>query len=76
VLLIYLWAGVLAFGAVALALMDDVPVVLWTTGAGLLIAVIATAVPRERRRRAQARPPVPPQPPQQSPPRPAPGRVR
>jgi UDP-GlcNAc:undecaprenyl-phosphate/decaprenyl-phosphate GlcNAc-1-phosphate transferase len=52
VLLIYLWAGVLAFGAVALALIDDVPVVLWTTGAGLLVAVIATVVPRERRRAA------------------------
>jgi UDP-GlcNAc:undecaprenyl-phosphate/decaprenyl-phosphate GlcNAc-1-phosphate transferase len=59
VLLIYLWAGVLAFGAVALALIDDVSLVLWTSGAGLLIAVIATVVPRERRRaaaRAAARP--------------------
>jgi UDP-GlcNAc:undecaprenyl-phosphate GlcNAc-1-phosphate transferase len=53
VLLIYLWAGVLAFGAVALALIDDPAVVLWTTGIGLLVAVIASAVPRERRRRAQ-----------------------
>ncbi|MHA6617168.1 glycosyltransferase family 4 protein [Pseudonocardia sp. DLS-67] len=50
VLLIYLWAGVLAFGAVALALLDDVTVAAWTTGLGLLVAVIATAVPRERRR--------------------------
>ncbi len=52
VLLIYLWASVVAFGAVALALIDDPPVVLWTTGGGLLVAVIATFVPRERRRRA------------------------
>jgi UDP-GlcNAc:undecaprenyl-phosphate/decaprenyl-phosphate GlcNAc-1-phosphate transferase len=52
VLLIYLWAGVLAFGAVALALLDDPTLVLWTTGIGLLVAVIASAVPRERRRRA------------------------
>jgi UDP-GlcNAc:undecaprenyl-phosphate GlcNAc-1-phosphate transferase len=50
VLLIYLWAAVLAFGAVALALIDDLSVVLWTTGFGLLVAVIASAVPRERRR--------------------------
>jgi UDP-GlcNAc:undecaprenyl-phosphate GlcNAc-1-phosphate transferase len=68
VLLIYLWAGVLAFGAVALALIDDPTVVLWTTGAGLLVAVIASAVPRERRRKAQP-------PPQAQPPRPAPGRA-
>jgi UDP-GlcNAc:undecaprenyl-phosphate/decaprenyl-phosphate GlcNAc-1-phosphate transferase len=51
VLLIYLWAAVFAFGAVALALIDDLPVVLWTTGFGLLVAVIASAVPRERRRK-------------------------
>jgi UDP-GlcNAc:undecaprenyl-phosphate/decaprenyl-phosphate GlcNAc-1-phosphate transferase len=69
VLLIYLWAGVLAFGAVALALVDDVAVVLWTTGAGLVVAVIATAVPRERRRKTQ-------QPTSGTPPRPAPGPVR
>jgi UDP-GlcNAc:undecaprenyl-phosphate GlcNAc-1-phosphate transferase len=52
VLLIYLWAAVLAFGAVALALIDDLSLVLWTTGFGLLVAVLATAVPRERRRGA------------------------
>jgi UDP-GlcNAc:undecaprenyl-phosphate GlcNAc-1-phosphate transferase len=74
VLLIYLWAGVLAFGAVALALIDDPAVVLWTTGIGLLVAVIASAVPRERRRRAQRtgqrtgqQPAVPPQPPRPAP---------
>jgi UDP-GlcNAc:undecaprenyl-phosphate GlcNAc-1-phosphate transferase len=76
VLLIYLWAGVLAFGAVALALIDDPTVVLWTTGIGLVVAVIASAVPRERRRRKQgtARRPAGPAQPQQ-PPRPAPKPV-
>ena len=46
VLLIYLWAGVLAFGAVALALIDDPFVVLWSVGIGLVVAVLASAVPR------------------------------
>jgi UDP-GlcNAc:undecaprenyl-phosphate/decaprenyl-phosphate GlcNAc-1-phosphate transferase len=50
VLLIYLWAGVLAFGAVALALIDDPFVVLWSVGIGLLVAVLASAVPRARQR--------------------------
>ncbi len=50
VLLIYLWAGVLAFGAVALALIDDPFVVLWSVGIGLVVAVLATAVPRARQR--------------------------
>ncbi|WP_037057557.1 glycosyltransferase family 4 protein [Pseudonocardia asaccharolytica] len=48
VLLIYLWAGVLAFGAVALALIDDPFIVLWAVGAGLVVAVLASAVPRAR----------------------------
>jgi len=76
VLLIYLWAGVLAFGAVALALIEDVPLVLWTSGAGLLIAVIATVVPRERRRAAvrAAAGPVP-APPARPVPAPPPGPV-
>ena len=34
VLLIYLWAGVLAFGAVALTFITDAVVVLWTVGSG------------------------------------------
>jgi UDP-GlcNAc:undecaprenyl-phosphate GlcNAc-1-phosphate transferase len=46
VLLIYLWSGVLAFGAVALALSDDTSVVLVGIGFGLLLAVLASAVPR------------------------------
>ena len=48
VLLIYLWAGVLAYGAVALALIADPFVVLWAVGIGLLVAVLASAVPRLR----------------------------
>jgi len=51
VLLIYLWAAVLAFGAVALALIDDPFVVLWSVGVGLVVAVLATAVPRARQPR-------------------------
>ena len=48
VMLIYVWAGVLAFGAVALALIDDVFVVAWVVALGLLAAVLASAVPRLR----------------------------
>jgi UDP-GlcNAc:undecaprenyl-phosphate/decaprenyl-phosphate GlcNAc-1-phosphate transferase len=50
VLLIYLWAGVFAFGAVALALITDVFLVVGVVSAGLLIAVLASAVPRLRAR--------------------------
>lgn len=45
VLLIYLWAALLAFGAVALTLFD-VYVVVWSTALGLLIAVLGSMVPR------------------------------
>jgi UDP-GlcNAc:undecaprenyl-phosphate GlcNAc-1-phosphate transferase len=55
VLLIYLWAGVLAFGAVALALIDDPFIVLWAVGIGLVVAVLATAIPRVRQRDATGR---------------------
>ncbi|GAA1875033.1 MraY family glycosyltransferase [Pseudonocardia ailaonensis] len=48
VLLIYLWAGVLAFGAVALALINDPAFVLWAVAIGLGVAVLASAVPRAR----------------------------
>jgi UDP-GlcNAc:undecaprenyl-phosphate GlcNAc-1-phosphate transferase len=48
VLLIYLWAGVLAFGAVALALIEDPFIVLWAVGIGIVVAVLASAVPRAR----------------------------
>ena len=47
-LLIYLWAAVLAYGAVALALIPDPFVVLWAVGIGLVVAVLASAVPRLR----------------------------
>jgi UDP-GlcNAc:undecaprenyl-phosphate GlcNAc-1-phosphate transferase len=47
VLLIYLWAGVLAFGAVALTLFD-VRVVAWCFGLGLLVAFFVSAIPRLR----------------------------
>ncbi len=50
VLLIYLWAGVFAFGAVALALITDMALVVGVVGAGLLIAVLASAIPRLRAR--------------------------
>lgn len=50
VLLIYLWASVLAFGAVALTFIPNVTVVLGAVGFGLLVAVLATAVPKARHR--------------------------
>jgi UDP-GlcNAc:undecaprenyl-phosphate GlcNAc-1-phosphate transferase len=49
VLLIYLWAAVLAFGTVALSLFDVFAVV-WGIGIGLLIALIVSVVPRLRAR--------------------------
>jgi UDP-GlcNAc:undecaprenyl-phosphate/decaprenyl-phosphate GlcNAc-1-phosphate transferase len=49
VLLIYLWTGVLAFGAVALTMFDAF-VVAWGFGLGLLVALLASAVPRLRAR--------------------------
>ncbi len=45
VLLIYLWAALLAFGAVALTLFD-VYVVVWSIALGLLIAVLGSMIPR------------------------------
>jgi len=48
VLLIYLWAGVPAFGAVALALIDNAFVVVGMVSVGLLVAILASAVPRLR----------------------------
>jgi UDP-GlcNAc:undecaprenyl-phosphate GlcNAc-1-phosphate transferase len=49
-LLIYLWAGVLAFGAVALTLFEPV-VVGWCFGVALLLALFASAIPRLREAR-------------------------
>jgi UDP-GlcNAc:undecaprenyl-phosphate/decaprenyl-phosphate GlcNAc-1-phosphate transferase len=48
VLLIYLWAAVLAYGAVALALVGDRFLVLSAVAVGLVVAVLASAVPRLR----------------------------
>ncbi|MPZ66389.1 MAG: undecaprenyl-phosphate alpha-N-acetylglucosaminyl 1-phosphate transferase [Pseudonocardiaceae bacterium] len=47
VLLIYLWAALLAFGAVALTLFDGF-VVVWGIGLGLLVALLGSVVPRLR----------------------------
>ncbi|WP_020670671.1 glycosyltransferase family 4 protein [Amycolatopsis nigrescens] len=49
VLLIYFWAGLLAFGAVSVTLFDSAAV-LWVVGAGLLVAILVSAVPRLRSR--------------------------
>ncbi|MFC0543993.1 glycosyltransferase family 4 protein [Kutzneria chonburiensis] len=54
VLLIYLWAGLLAFGAVALA-FAPVEVVIFGVAAGLLLALGVSAVPRLKAARAAAR---------------------
>ncbi|MBB5955270.1 UDP-GlcNAc:undecaprenyl-phosphate GlcNAc-1-phosphate transferase [Saccharothrix tamanrassetensis] len=47
VLLIYLWAGVLAFGTVALTLFDAA-VVGWCLAIGLLLALVVSAIPKLR----------------------------
>jgi len=49
VLLIYLWAALLAFGAVALTVFD-VFIVVWGVGLGLLVALLGSVVPRLRTR--------------------------
>jgi UDP-GlcNAc:undecaprenyl-phosphate GlcNAc-1-phosphate transferase len=49
VLLIYLWAAILAFGTVALSLFDVFAVV-WGIGIGILIALVVSVVPRLRAR--------------------------
>jgi UDP-GlcNAc:undecaprenyl-phosphate GlcNAc-1-phosphate transferase len=55
VLLIYLWCGVLAFGAAALSVVDNKMLVCWAIGFMLLLAVLATAVPRLRALRFSGR---------------------
>ncbi|WAL64484.1 MraY family glycosyltransferase [Amycolatopsis cynarae] len=55
VLLIYLWAGLLGFGAVSLTLFDTTAVV-WVVGLGLLLAVIVSMIPRLRSRNQQGVP--------------------
>lgn len=52
VLLIYLWAGLLGFGAVSLTLFDTAAV-LWIVAAGLVLAVIVSVIPRLRSRNQQ-----------------------
>ncbi|SFO93479.1 UDP-GlcNAc:undecaprenyl-phosphate GlcNAc-1-phosphate transferase [Amycolatopsis arida] len=52
VLLIYLWAGLLAFGAVSVTLVDSVAM-LWVVGAGLVLAAVISAVPRLKSRNQQ-----------------------
>jgi UDP-GlcNAc:undecaprenyl-phosphate GlcNAc-1-phosphate transferase len=54
VLLIYLWVGVLAFGAVGTALLDRRLVVLLVAG-GLVFALVVTAVPSLRVQRDSGR---------------------
>jgi len=49
VLLIYLWAALIAFGAVAFTLFD-VRVVVWSITLGLLVAMLGSMVPRLRAR--------------------------
>jgi UDP-GlcNAc:undecaprenyl-phosphate GlcNAc-1-phosphate transferase len=49
VLLIYLWAGLLAFGAVSVTLFNNVAV-LWIVGFGLLLAVLVSVIPRLKSR--------------------------
>ncbi|SDH47942.1 UDP-GlcNAc:undecaprenyl-phosphate GlcNAc-1-phosphate transferase [Actinokineospora alba] len=49
VLLIYLWAAVIAFGAVSVSLFDAF-IVAWGMGIGVLVAVIVSAIPRLRSR--------------------------
>lgn len=49
VLLIYLWAGLLAFGAVSITLFDSA-LVFWIVTAGLLVAALISFVPRLRSR--------------------------
>jgi len=49
VLLIYLWAGLLGFGAVSVTLFDSTAV-LWIVGAGLVLAAIVSVIPRLKSR--------------------------
>lgn len=54
VLLLYLWVGVLAFGAVGASLLDRTAVVLLTAG-GLVFALVVTAVPSLRHHDSDSR---------------------
>ncbi|NWJ73982.1 hypothetical protein HX744_26260 [Pseudonocardia sp. ICBG1122] len=54
VLLVYLWVAVIAFGAVALALVPRTGLVLAATGIALVVAFVASAVPHRSRMRTTA----------------------
>ncbi|MEU8492428.1 MAG: hypothetical protein ACQEXM_13220 [Actinomycetota bacterium] len=54
VLLVYLWVAVIAFGAVALALVPRTGLVLAATGIALVVAFVASAVPHRSRMRTAA----------------------
>jgi UDP-GlcNAc:undecaprenyl-phosphate/decaprenyl-phosphate GlcNAc-1-phosphate transferase len=58
VLLIYLWAGLLGFGAVSLTLFDKA-VVFWIAGAVLALAAIVSIIPRLKRPQSTRAYPVP-----------------
>jgi UDP-GlcNAc:undecaprenyl-phosphate GlcNAc-1-phosphate transferase len=49
VLLVYLWAGLLAFGAVSVTLFENAGV-FWIVGFGLLLAVLVSVIPRLKSR--------------------------
>jgi UDP-GlcNAc:undecaprenyl-phosphate GlcNAc-1-phosphate transferase len=49
VLLIYLWAGILAFGAVSVTLFNGT-VKFWVIGLALAVAVLVSIIPRLRAR--------------------------
>lgn len=49
VLLIYFWAGLLAFGAVSVTLFDN-PAVFWVFGCGLVFAILVSVIPRLKSR--------------------------
>lgn len=53
VLLIYLWAGLLAFGAVSVTLFDSAAV-FWIVGFGFLLATLVSVIPRLRSRNRTA----------------------
>lgn len=53
VLLIYLWAGLLAFGAVSVTLFDSAAV-FWIVGFGFVLATLVSIVPRLRSRNRTA----------------------
>ncbi|GAB3478085.1 glycosyltransferase family 4 protein [Amycolatopsis cihanbeyliensis] len=55
VLLIYLWAGLLAFGAVSVTLFDST-IMFWLVAAGLLLAALVSAIPRLKSRNQQGVP--------------------